>query len=382
MKRGVKMIEIRKLLTIDETINTSISDLPINIEEALIFDIETTGFSALTSQLYLIGVAYYKDSQWNLIQWMAETRDDERIILDRFFALAYEYKNLVHFNGDNFDVPYILKKCAYLDLDYNFLRLESFDLYKYFRKFKVFLPLERFSLKEIEKHLRIIRRDVYSGGELIQIYYNFARDKNKEDFDKLILHNEDDLIGTIKLLPAALLGVLLQESSLEVRNVKLTDTNHSNLVSNNFVFTPENPTLTITLQTSLVIPCTIKYEDSIISLDAQGETSTIAIQISCFKGVLRHFFENYKDYYYLPLEDTAIHKSVAHFVDSAHKKKAKKSNCYNKKEALYLPQTSLLYEPVFYKEYNDKISYFEYSDEFVQDKQMVLQYVLQILNIK
>ena len=38
-------------------------------EDLLVFDIETTGFTAEHTALYLIGCAYYKNRQWNICQW-------------------------------------------------------------------------------------------------------------------------------------------------------------------------------------------------------------------------------------------------------------------------------------------------------------------------
>ena len=44
------------------------------LKDLLFFDIETTGFSGETSQLYLIGCTYFDGFGWKLIQWFADTR--------------------------------------------------------------------------------------------------------------------------------------------------------------------------------------------------------------------------------------------------------------------------------------------------------------------
>ena len=41
------------------------------------------------------------------------------------------------------------------------------------------------------------------------------------------------------------------------------------------------------------------------------------------QDTLKYFYDNYKDYFYLPKEDTAIHKSVATYVDKDFRQKAK-----------------------------------------------------------
>ena len=42
-----------------------------------------------------------------------------------------------------------------------------------------------------------------------------------------------------------------------------------------------------------------------------------------FEGEMRHFYSDYKNYYYLPKEDMAIHKSVAAYVDHEYREKCK-----------------------------------------------------------
>ena len=42
----------------------------------------------------------------------------------------------------------------------------------------------------------------------------------------------------------------------------------------------------------------------------------------------RLYYLDYKNYYYLPNEDMAVHKSVAVSVDRTHREKAAPENCY------------------------------------------------------
>ena len=41
----------------------------------------------------------------------------------------------------------------------------------------------------------------------------------------------------------------------------------------------------------------------------------IIVELKAYHGRLKYFFDDYKDYYYLPLEDRAIHKKVGQYVD-------------------------------------------------------------------
>ncbi|MDE7197699.1 MAG: ribonuclease H-like domain-containing protein, partial [Lachnospiraceae bacterium] len=77
------------------------------LEEFLFVDIETTGFTAKSSSLYLIGAAFYVEGNWQIRQWFCENPVEETAILDAFFSFAASYTHLIHFNGNNFDLPYL-----------------------------------------------------------------------------------------------------------------------------------------------------------------------------------------------------------------------------------------------------------------------------------
>ena len=103
------------------------------------------------------------------------------------------------------------------------------------------------------------------------------------------------------------------------------------------------------------------------------------MSVKLYDGTLKYFFENYRDYYYLPEEDVAVHKDVAASVDKSYRKKATASTCYTKKTSIFLPQHQSVVEPAFYKERKDKVSYFELSDEFIDSNHLLRKYIDHIL---
>jgi uncharacterized protein len=109
----------------------------------------------------------------------------------------------------------------------------------------------------------------------------------------------------------------------------------------------------------------------------------LTLFIPVYKGELKFFYDNYRDYYYLPKEDTAIHKSVGEYVDKEFKVKAKPATCYIKKSGEFLPQTDFIYTPFFKHNYADKLSFFEIKKELVSDAcfntyvQYLLHYMFQ-----
>ena len=79
---------------------------------------------------------------------------------------------------------------------------------------------------------------------------------------------------------------------------------------------------------------------------------------------MKFFFDHPEDYYYLPAEDMAIHKSVATYVDKDFRKKATADNCYTKKDAIFVPQYETLITPFFKESNKDKLTYFELTGSF------------------
>ena len=99
--------------TLRQTIHLPKLNYPLDkiapLDKILFLDIETTGFTAKSSSLYLIGTAYYEDGKWYVKQWFASNYDEEAQILSAFFSFAMKYTHIIHFNGNNFDLPYLLQ---------------------------------------------------------------------------------------------------------------------------------------------------------------------------------------------------------------------------------------------------------------------------------
>ena len=119
-------------------------------EELLFFDIETTGFSGANNMVYLIGCVFFQKEKARFIQWFADDRESEPQILESFFTFLKNYTTLIHFNGDTFDIPFLLKRCRVFLLPYDFDKIKSIDLYKQARPLKKLLGLESLKQKSID----------------------------------------------------------------------------------------------------------------------------------------------------------------------------------------------------------------------------------------
>ena len=51
------------------------------LDQILFLDIETTGFTPASSQLYLIGCAFFREGNWHIKQWFAQSSEEEPELL-------------------------------------------------------------------------------------------------------------------------------------------------------------------------------------------------------------------------------------------------------------------------------------------------------------
>ncbi|MCM1086828.1 MAG: ribonuclease H-like domain-containing protein [Muribaculaceae bacterium] len=338
------------------------------LEQFLFVDIETTGFTAKSSCLYLIGAAYYTEGFWYIRQWFAQTYEEEKDVLEAFFTFAAPYTQLVHFNGNNFDLPYLLQKCTQYALPYAFDKFEGIDLYKRISPYKFFLNLPNCKQKTLEGFLGIKRKDTYNGGELIGVYHNYVQ-KGTEYYYSLLLHNSDDMRGMLQI--TSLLAYYdLFNSPLRVKKVqaKTYQDYHGN---------PHH-----VLLMKLDLPCALPVPLSILAngcrFNAEGKEGTI--QVPIYDEEMKYFYSNYKDYYYLPAEDAAMHKSVASFVDKEHRVQASAATCYTRKFSSYLPEWELLVEPFFKRDYKSSDLFFELTEERKKDRSLFSEYAKHVLD--
>ena len=85
-----------------------------------------------------------------MIQWFADTKAAEKDLLDHFFDFLKQYKTVVHFNGDGFDIPFLQKRCKHFNLPYSLSDVASFDIYKKIKPYRNLLGLDSLKQKSIE----------------------------------------------------------------------------------------------------------------------------------------------------------------------------------------------------------------------------------------
>ncbi len=398
------------MLTFNKKINNTLVYpiyRPYNINEVMFFDIETTGFSAKTSIVYLIGCMYYHEESWHILQWILDDLSKEKELLLALSSKLKAYKRIIHYNGTGFDIPYLMEKYKSYNIDQPFSSLDSFDLYKTIIPYKKLFPLANLKLQTLQDYLGFKREDIHSGGDLINVFSQYVgraklekltaynNSSNKEQasskilLDTLLLHNYDDVAGMLDvcdILP------YIDFINYGISNEDIIGTKKE-ILDSNILFTIETSKIfphklewlvpfsskevTVSKRESAKDKYTTNSSDIIdTNYSIIVKDNYIYIKSPILTGKLKYFFDNYKDYYYLPVEDTVVHKSLAVYVDKEYKIKAKPDECYTNLESVFIPVTDSgdysLKEIKTFKDSYKSYSYYNELDTIINSKENLM----------
>lgn len=332
-------------------------------ENLLFFDIETTGFSSHNCQIYMIGLCYFEEKKWHIKQYLSDEITDEYKLLESFISFIKNFSLLVHYNGDSFDIPFIINRCNKYNLDSGPLSsIKSFDVYKYISPLRKNFPTKNLKLKSMELFLGIQRNDKMDGKKLINIFKEYIADKNVEKKNLLLLHNFEDLTG------------LLYVS--EITNY--IDFFKNDLTTYGCICSKDSITFYSCFNFS--VPADFSFISNDIYINMSD--NKLYITINVYSGELKYFFNDYKNYYYLELEDMAIHKSVASYVDKSYRTPATASTCYVRQTGRFIPVFDQSFTQTFKIEYKDKISYVQIPDNISNDNDFLYKYINSIRKSK
>ena len=275
-------------------------------DKLLFYDIETTGLSSSRNEVYLIGFAARSEEGFEYTALLSENSGEEAEILTAFNKIANKYPLLIEYNGSTFDHPFLVKRCTNASLP-TFAPKKELDLYREFSFLKRYTNIESLKQKDLEALLGIERR-FPDGKECIRLYRAWQRDHDEIKKKMFIGHNKEDLTGLVSICRIA--SVLqLYKGMYACISASLTE--------NKVIF-----------KLGLPLPLPFRLDFSNGLLIVQGEEQEAEIQIYMKDGRLRQFYPDYKNYDYLPSEDTAMTKSVSAFLDRSLKKPARPETCY------------------------------------------------------
>ena len=286
-------------------------------EKILFFDLETTGLSWRTSHLVLIGWICLESGRWKLTQIFLESPLEERQAICEFLSRILDDSLLIHYNGSTFDIPYLSGKCSLYQIHPVLEKARNLNLYQKLRPLRRLFGLSSMKQRDLEPLTGFFRQDHLTGKEVLSCYQKYILSGEESLCQDLFKHNREDLTGLTRLLSLLTL-------------IRWFDSPHpiSSAVK-------DEEKITFLIDTDFALLRPLSLTDGDIAL--QGEGHRLRLSVKILSETLKLFFEDHRNYYYLPQEDMAIHKSVGQFVDRSCRRQATPSTCYQKIDGRFLP---------------------------------------------
>lgn len=274
----------------------------------LFYDIETTGLARNSTFLYLVGGAVYEDNSWQFFQYFAQTPEEEPLLLREFAQTLDKCTHTVQYNGNHFDQPYLSARFQTYDLTSPFANQQSLDLYQELKPLKTLLKLPDLKQPTVEGFLRLPQRKSVTGKECIRLYREYVKKPEAGLAEGILLHNEEDIQGLGRVFEMLSYRSLLQ-GEYEVTVCSLTE-----------------DTLLLSLQLPHLLPTEFSNGSELFYITGKGRE--IRLKIWAPQGRLRRYYENFRDYDYLVMEDMAMPRVLTGSVDGNLKRPATPDTCY------------------------------------------------------
>lgn len=376
-------------------------------------DIETTGLSAEKNRIYLIGSARPEaDGTVTLTQWFDDTGYGEQEILEAFLDDTKDARALIHYNGNRFDIPFLVRRIAANGIDETkdgrtpLDGMKSEDLYLKVRPYKKVLGLSSYSQQSMETFFGSDRTEDKNGGDLVKVYLRYIgkgltlEEKTasfytsdsvlhlgdpalageassilpKKDSmrDELLAHNRADVEGLVFLTPILYFPELF-EKPLTV---------HKAQANRYRAFDGSLRQEILLFARADGVPQDLIPRQLIASRDSCFVTlkgNSVTIKVPVYEEEMKYFYANWKDYRYFPKEDEALHKSIAALADKKDSVPATPETCYTRKQGAFLPEWDRFQGPYFKRNYRDPFAFFEFKDEMKKDRTFFCRYATYLL---
>lgn len=305
-------------------------------EHTYFLSLETTGLHPETSAIVMIGLAIWDEDGIITTQYFNQTGMEQKEVLESFFNDIPSDAFLITHYGNRFAVPFLTQKAEEFGLSNPLTFVTSIDYYDIIRPWRSLFGFSSCKQKTLETFFSCYRSVSLSGKKLVKKYQDYIKHPTKEALDLLCIHNQESL------------KILAELSFLRT----LDDIRLGHILSCDSKISEESVIFSFSIDGDFPQEISISYRDISLSLD--GKNGALMLFIFPEKKSIHHYLTPIKDYYYLPVEDRAIHKSLASFVPKEYRKKATFDTCY---EWILSNHTALSKESSCISLIQDTISY-------------------------
>ncbi|MBQ6025368.1 MAG: ribonuclease H-like domain-containing protein [Lachnospiraceae bacterium] len=358
-------------------------------EQILIYDIETTSFEAANGCIFLIGVMFYQNDELHFLQLFSESIDEEALIIGKFFDIAENYDVLLSYKGESFDIPFIGKRLYALKQNelykrFTMLRSRSYDIAGEIMSVKASVRFSSTKLDYLRKKCGQQVPERISGENISKFYVeHIAAAKLKKLLETTGNAANHDMIGEYHPKPVIDELAHIKPDSGDRFLSDILYRNRENIESVIYLlrlsrlFSMRKGRFNVNISTEcddIDVESSLKNNIDTVFFAYFADDFELTVPISIETVSLKQFYPNYKDYYYFPAEDMAVHKSIAEFAASGSKKKATAKTAYRNVSGRFIPvpgayaRSESNKDASFYKAEFDSDDYYIPVDELLSLK--------------
>jgi uncharacterized protein YprB with RNaseH-like and TPR domain len=181
-------------------------------------DIETTGLSASTAHVTVVGLVFREGNGRRLRQYFVQDRKDEGRVLRAVLRELDQFAGSVTYNGRGFDLPFLRRRAWAHEIRWPWI--ETLDLLPVARRWRrLHGCLPNCQLHTVMHHFGLRRTDDTSGAEMVNAYERWLETGDTDERDIILEHNADDVLLLPDVVPY--LAAPLRMASAHVRERRL-----------------------------------------------------------------------------------------------------------------------------------------------------------------